>query len=122
MAIFGCPSGRVTAVVLALAEEAATWRYGAGLCQRLGLEAGSLYPALLRLADLGLLGLVGLGLGETAWESEVGAGRRPRHRDRLRGPGRVLAAVLAAGPPAPAKAARVVGTPGRRPRLWLAGA
>ena len=100
-------------MVLALAEAPATWRYGAGLCQRLGLEAGTLYPALLRLA--------GLGLGETAWESEVRAGRRPRHRYRLTGPGRVLAAELAAGPSAPAKAARAVGTPWRHPRLWLEG-
>jgi len=100
-------------VVLALAEQPATWRYGAALCQRLDLEAGSLYPALMRLADLGLL--------ETAWESEVRAGRRPRHRYRLSGPCRVLAAELAAGPSAPAKAARAVGTPWRHPRPRLAG-
>jgi len=99
-------------VVLALAEQPAAWRYGYELCQRLDLEAGTLYPALMRLADRGLL--------ETTWESEVPAGRRPRHRYRLSGPSRVLAAELAAGPSAPAKAARAV-APGRQPRPWLVG-
>ena len=50
-----------TAVVLALAEQPATWRYGHELCQQLDLEPGRLYRALMRLADLGLL--------EAAWES-----------------------------------------------------
>jgi len=109
MATFRRPSRQVTAVVLALAEQPATWRYGYELCQRLDLEAATLYPALMRLADRGLL--------ETAWESAVPAGRRPRHRYRLTGPGRVLAGDLAAEPPVPAKMARVVGGVGRRPRL-----
>jgi hypothetical protein len=32
-----------TAVILALAEEPATWRYSHELCQRLDLEPGRLY-------------------------------------------------------------------------------
>ena len=44
------PSAQTTAVVLALAEEPATWRYGYELCQLLGLKAGSVYPILMRLA------------------------------------------------------------------------
>jgi hypothetical protein len=44
----------------------------------------------MRLADLGLI--------EAAWESEAPADRRPRHRYRPSGPGRVHAAKLAAGP------------------------
>ena len=80
-----------------------------GQGQQLDLKAGSVYPILMRLADRGLL--------ETAWERDVPAGRPPRHLYRLTGPGRVLAAELAAAPPAPAKAARVVGGIGRRPRL-----
>ncbi|HEU4397234.1 MAG TPA: helix-turn-helix transcriptional regulator [Actinomycetota bacterium] len=103
------PSAQTTAVVLALAEQPATWRYGYGLCQQLDLKAGSVYPILMRLADRGLL--------ETTWESEVPAGRPPRHLYRLTGPGRVLAGELAAAPSAPAKAARAVGGIGRRPRL-----
>jgi DNA-binding PadR family transcriptional regulator len=94
-----------------LAEQPATWRYGYGLCQQLDLKAGSVYPILMRLADRGLL--------ETTWESEVPAGRPPRHLYRLTGPGRVLAGELAAAPSAPAKAARAVGGIGRRP--WLEG-
>ena len=105
------PSAQTTAVVLALAEEPATWRYGYELCQHLGLKAGSMYPILMRLADRGLL--------ETAWErtwdTDVPAGRPPRHLYRLPGPGRVLAGRLAAEAPVRPTAAH--GGVGRRPRL-----
>jgi PadR family transcriptional regulator PadR len=101
------PSAQTTAVVLALAEQPATWRYGYELCQQLDLKAGSVYPILMRLADRGLL--------ETAWESEAPAGRPPRHLYRLTGPGRVLAGELAARSPAPTKPARAAGRVGRRP-------
>jgi PadR family transcriptional regulator, regulatory protein PadR len=97
------PSAQTTAVVLALAEAPAAWRYGYELCQQLGLKAGSVYPILMRLADRGLL--------ETSWEREPPAGRPPRHLYRLTGPGRSLATALAA-PAAPPAAPR----PGRRPR------
>jgi PadR family transcriptional regulator, regulatory protein PadR len=70
------PSEQATAVVVALAEEPAAWRYGYELCQRLDLRAGSLYPAPMGPA-----------------------GRLPRHLYRLTGPGRVLAGRLAAEPP-----------------------
>jgi len=65
-----------TAVVLALAEQPATWRYGHELCQQLDLEPGRLYRALMRLADLGLL--------EAAWESEAPADRPPLLAERSR--------------------------------------
>ena len=103
------PSAQTTAVVLALAQQAATWRYGYELCQQLDLKAGSVYPILMRLADRGLL--------ETAWERDAPAGRPPRHLYRLTGPGRALAAELAAAPSAPAKVARAAGRVGRRGRL-----
>ena len=103
------PSAQTTAVVLALAEEPASWRYGYELCQQLDLKAGSVYPILMRLADRGLL--------ETAWEPAAPAGRPARPLYRLTGPGRVLAAELAATPSAPASAARAAGSVGRRPRL-----
>jgi PadR family transcriptional regulator, regulatory protein PadR len=102
------PSAQTTAVVLALAEQPATWRYGYDLCQQLGLKAGSVYPILMRLADRGLL--------ETAWEHEAPAGRPPRHLYRLTGPGRVLAATLAADSPVRPTPSRVAGGVGRRPR------
>lgn len=46
-----------------------------------------MYPILMRLADRGLL--------ETAWESDVPAGRPPRHLYRLTDTGLELAAELA---------------------------
>jgi DNA-binding PadR family transcriptional regulator len=108
MVFFRRPSRQAAAVVLALAEQPATWRYASELCQRLDLRAGSLYPVLMRLADRGLL--------ETSWETELQPRHRPRHRYRLTGPGRVLAGELAAAPTAPARAGRAVGRIGRR--LW----
>jgi PadR family transcriptional regulator PadR len=48
----------------------------------------SLYPILVRLADRGLL--------EASWETDVPAGRPPRHLYRLTGSGRALAIELAA--------------------------
>ena len=104
------PSAQTTAVVLALAEAPATWRYGYELCQQLQLKAGSVYPILMRLADRGLL--------ETSWETQAPAGRPPRHLYRLTGPGRVMAEELAAAARAvPADTDRNAGVRGRRPRL-----
>jgi PadR family transcriptional regulator PadR len=82
------PSPQTTTVVLALAEKPAAWRYGYQLCQQLDIKPGSLYPILMRLTDRGLL--------ETTWETDVDAGRPPRHLYRLTGSGRAFAAELAA--------------------------
>ena len=82
------PSAQTTAVMLALAQRPARWRYGYDLCQQTELKAGSMYPILMRLADRGLL--------ETAWEQDVPTGRPPRHMYRLTGAGRAYAAELAA--------------------------
>jgi PadR family transcriptional regulator PadR len=82
------PSKQTVAVILALAEDPATWRYGYDLCQQLNLKAGSMYPILMRLADRGLL--------ETTWETNAANGRPPRHMYRLTGLGRTLAGELAA--------------------------
>jgi PadR family transcriptional regulator, regulatory protein PadR len=84
------PSAQTTVVVLALAERPTVWRYGYELCQQLDLRPGSLYPILMWLADRGLL--------ETTWDAGVPADRPPRHRYRLTGSGRALAAELAAVP------------------------
>jgi PadR family transcriptional regulator PadR len=81
------PSAQTIAVLLALAEDPAVWRYGYDLCQQLGLKAGSMYPILMRLADRGLL--------TTAWETDPPPGRPPRQLYRLTGPGLDLAADLA---------------------------
>jgi PadR family transcriptional regulator PadR len=87
--LFMRSSGSTTAVALALAEEPATWRYCWELCQRLDLWAGVVYPALMRLADSGLL--------ETGWDAEAAAGRPRRHRYRLTGRGVELAEPLGHG-------------------------
>jgi PadR family transcriptional regulator, regulatory protein PadR len=82
------PSEQTTLVLLALAARPDSWRYGYDLCQQLDLQAGSMYPILMRLADRGLL--------ETAWETQPTAGRPPRHLYRLTRAGHALAAELAA--------------------------
>lgn len=84
---FRRPSAQTTAVVLALAQRPAKWRYGYDLCQQVELKAGTMYPILMRLADRGLL--------ETAWETEAPPGRPPRHMYRLSADGRALARQLA---------------------------
>jgi DNA-binding PadR family transcriptional regulator len=76
-------SPQTAAVLLALADDANTWRYGYELCQQVGLQAGSMYPILIRLADRGLL--------EASWENDPQPGRPPRHLYRLTGTGRELA-------------------------------
>jgi PadR family transcriptional regulator PadR len=81
------PSEQTTAVLLALAQDPVNWYYGYYLCQETGLQAGSMYPILMRLADRGLL--------ETTWERDVPLGRPPRHLYRLTAAGRQLATELA---------------------------
>lgn len=80
------PSTQTTAVLLALAEDPAGWRYGYDLCQELDLKAGTLYPILMRLADRGML--------ERAWETDAPPGRPPRHMYRLTGEGCKMSAEL----------------------------
>jgi DNA-binding PadR family transcriptional regulator len=98
-------------VLLALADDPTSWRYGYELCQHVGLKAGSMYPILMRLADRGLL--------ETTWETDVPSGRPPRHLYRLTATG-LDAAVAVAQPDADSSAAEAV----RRtsPRLRTEGA
>lgn len=69
------PSKQTVAVLLVMAEDPAAWRHGYDLCRETGLKAGSMYPILIRLADRGWL--------ETKWETEIPAGRPPRHLYRL---------------------------------------
>src|SRR5438552_13492507 len=67
-----------TLSVLALVlESPRSWQYGYALSQVTGLEAGTLYPILLRLADQGWL--------ETGWAEPQQPGRPPRHTYRLAG-------------------------------------
>ena len=78
------PSPQTLAVLQALAAEPDRWRYGYDLCTQLGVQPGSMYPILMRLADRGLL--------ETSWEADHVQGRPARHLYRLTGQGREYAA------------------------------
>lgn len=98
------PSAQTMAVLLALAEHPGRWRYGYDLCTQLGIQAGSMYPILIRLADRGLL--------EMSWESERVPGRPARHLYRLTGAGRAYAAAAVGG-----AAAAPAASPARRSRL-----
>jgi PadR family transcriptional regulator PadR len=82
------PSAQTLAVLLALAEDPGRWRHGYDLCTELGVQAGSMYPILIRLADRGLL--------ETSWETERVPGRPARHLYRLTAAGRTYASSAAA--------------------------
>jgi PadR family transcriptional regulator, regulatory protein PadR len=104
------PSPQTVAVLRALAEDPDRWRYGYDLCTHLGVQAGSMYPILIRLADRGLL--------ETSWDGEHVPGRPQRHLYRLTGAGRayVTASIVdAVQADAPVSARR-------RPELRLKGA
>ena len=89
----------------ALAEDPGRWRYGYDLCAQLGIQAGSMYPILMRLADRGLL--------QTSWETEPVPGKPPRHLYRLTGAGRAAAASAAATMPSASPALSAA----PRPRL-----
>jgi PadR family transcriptional regulator PadR len=89
-------------VLAALAADPLVWRHGYELGAELELRSGSLYPILIRLADRGLL--------DASWESELPAGRPPRHLYRLTAQGLEYAATHV-----PARSATPA--PRRRPQL-----
>lgn len=78
------PSPQTTRVLTALAADPEDWRYGYDLMRRTGLQAGSLYPILMRLAERGQV--------EARWEPSPRPGRPPRHMYRLTPAGQALAA------------------------------
>ena len=59
-------------------ENAGDWQYGYDISRVTGLKSGTLYPILMRLAELGFL--------EARWDLESGA--KPRHAYRLTGAGK----------------------------------
>jgi PadR family transcriptional regulator, regulatory protein PadR len=69
------PSRQTASVLTALAGEPLAWRYGYELGKEIGLEAGTLYPILMRLCDRGLL--------EASWEVDPPVGRPRRHMYRI---------------------------------------
>jgi PadR family transcriptional regulator PadR len=68
----------LTILELLLASPRA-WHYGYALSQSSGLQSGTLYPILVRLADQGWL--------ETKWSEPEQPGRPARHSYRLTGDG-----------------------------------
>ena len=76
-------SPQTLTVLAALNAEPTAWRHGYELAKATGLQSGSLYPILVRLAERGYL--------ETRWEEEQPQGRPRRHLYRLTGTGVTLA-------------------------------
>jgi PadR family transcriptional regulator, regulatory protein PadR len=97
-------SAQTLAVLADLAATPTQWRHGYGIARDTGLKSGTLYPALIRLADRGLV--------EARWEDEQPAGRPRRHLYRLTPEG--LAAATAALDKAPSARTSSAGAQGRR--------
>lgn len=68
-------SPQTVAVLNTLANRPADWLYGLELAKLTGLQSGSLYPILIRLADRALL--------ESRWLEPSERGRPPRHAYRI---------------------------------------
>jgi PadR family transcriptional regulator PadR len=68
-------SAQTLSLLSALEQDATGWRHGYELAKKTGLQSGTLYPVLIRLADRGLV--------EACWEDEQPAGRPRRHLYRL---------------------------------------
>jgi DNA-binding PadR family transcriptional regulator len=79
-------SVQTLSLLSALEQDPTVWRHGYELAKETGLQSGTLYPVLIRLADRGLV--------EACWEDEQPAGRPRRHLYRLTPDG--LAAARAA--------------------------
>ena len=97
-------SPQTLAVLAALHDHPALWRYGYDLSRETGLASGTLYPILGRLADRGLV--------ETRWEDDPPEGRPRRHLYLLTSEGAARLAELR--PPEQATRRSPVGRP--RPR------
>jgi DNA-binding PadR family transcriptional regulator len=62
-------------VLTAFLELPSAWRHGYDLAKQTGLQSGTLYPILMRLAEQGMLA--------EDWEASNSGGRPPRHVYRL---------------------------------------
>jgi DNA-binding PadR family transcriptional regulator len=78
------PSPQTARVLTALAADPEEWRYGYDLVRQTGLQVGTLYPILMRLAERGQV--------ESRWAPGAGPGRPPRHMYRPTSAGLALAA------------------------------
>ena len=69
-----------------LVQSPTKWRYGYELCKDTELKSGTLYPILIRLAELGLL--------EKKWVEPSAPGRPLRHMCRLTAVGKKEARLM----------------------------
>jgi DNA-binding PadR family transcriptional regulator len=90
-------SKQVDSLLAAFLEEPERWRFGYELSKQLGIGSGTLYPALIRLAEDGYL--------VQRWDTE---GARPRHMVRLAPDGLDFARVRLGPPPLPTLEAEAV--------------
>ncbi len=72
-------SPQTISLLAAMSETPSDWHYGYDLSRQTELKSGTLYPILMRLAELGWL--------ETKWEHAEENGK-PRHLYRLTAEGR----------------------------------
>lgn len=84
-------SRQTKALLAAMLEKPLTWRHGYELLKLTGQQSGTLYPALLRLCEQGLL--------EAQWREAEKPGKPPRHVYRLTGAGLAFAHGQVAPPP-----------------------
>ncbi len=101
-------SAQTVSVLAALCAEPSRWRHGYDLAKETGLQAGTLYPILVRLADRGLL--------EACWEQEQPAGRPRRHLYRLSNDGLGQARAALASAPVRTAPRRAASPRGAAPR------
>jgi PadR family transcriptional regulator PadR len=76
-------SPNIDRILGALVDGRDDWHYGYELSRRLDIAPGSLYPALIRLSDDGLL--------DAQWDLPADGGR-PRHLYRITAAGRAFVA------------------------------
>ena len=109
-------SAQTLSVLAALSEQPSDWQHGYALAKQTGLKSGTLYPILIRLADLGLV--------EACWQDEPQPGRPRRHLYRLTATGLACAtgALASATEVAAAQAAKPKVRAGLRPAPVPGGA
>lgn len=88
-------SSQAIGLLAELARAPGAWHHGYELTKSLGIKSGTLYPLLIRLADLGLL--------EAEWREADQPGRPPRHAYRLTAPGLQVAAEVGTADPGSVK-------------------
>jgi PadR family transcriptional regulator, regulatory protein PadR len=100
-------SAQTLSVLASLEADPAAWRHGYLLARQTGLQSGTLYPILIRLAERGLV--------EACWEDGQPAGRPRRHLYRLSSEGLAAArAALAVAAPERHRRAAAAGRTGKR--------